>query len=101
MLQLLFQNGTLQTTIYKKPTDQKAHSSQTYFHKNSNHSKHIKKAVIYSQVPRYISSKTTCDTQLKTAFNSGETLQQKYFFKQPTQVPTPHTYYNTSSTPHH
>ncbi|XP_059588797.1 uncharacterized protein LOC109283246 isoform X1 [Alligator mississippiensis] len=63
------QKGKIQTTVYKKPTDQ-----HTYLHRTSNHPKHTKKAVIYSQALRYhhiCTEENTQDchlTNLKKAF---------------------------------
>ena len=47
-------NNTLQTTLYRKPTDQ-----QSYLHAHSDHPKSLKRSILYSQALRI---KTICST---------------------------------------
>jgi len=59
---VLNNNGTLETTIYIKPTDKKQ-----YLHFNSCHPRHVTKAIPYSQAVRYrriISSDQVLATEL-------------------------------------
>ncbi|XP_059582023.1 uncharacterized protein LOC109284452 [Alligator mississippiensis] len=84
------QKGKIQTTVYKKPTDQ-----HTYLHKTSNHPKHTKKAVIYSQAIRYhriCTEENTRDchlTNLKKAFTQqGHSSREvDHTFERATWIP--------------
>ena len=45
---VIIQNGHINTSIYKKPTD-----TYTYLHPTSSHSPHITKSIVFSQALRY------------------------------------------------
>ena len=61
-------NNKLQTTLYKKPTDQ-----QNYLHSKSEHPYSLKKSTAYSQALRI---KIICSTQNKFEKHSSNLLQQ-------------------------
>ncbi|XP_059570339.1 uncharacterized protein LOC106738317 [Alligator mississippiensis] len=84
------QKGKIQTTVYKKPTDQ-----HTYLHRTSNHPKHTKKPVIYSQAlrsHRICTEEHTRDrhlTNLKKAFTQqGHSSRERdRTFERATRIP--------------
>ncbi|XP_059571208.1 uncharacterized protein LOC132244181 [Alligator mississippiensis] len=84
------QKGKIQTTVYKKPTDQ-----HTYLHRTSNHPKHTKKSVIYSQAlrsHRICTEEHTRDrhlTNLKMAFTQqGHSSRERdRTFERATRIP--------------
>ncbi|XP_059584800.1 uncharacterized protein LOC106739550 [Alligator mississippiensis] len=90
LVMISIQNDKIQTTLYKKPTDQ-----HTYLHRTSNHPKHTKKAVIYSQTLIYHRIFTEENTQdchlinLKKAFTQqGHSSREiDRIFERATRIP--------------